>query len=227
MDNSFDQTREPQYQVMLEIVKEHGLEKLGLSASESWYEDPKHLLFRLARYKFVAKMFSGLEDVLDVGCGDTFGARIVQAEVQSLTGFDFDPVFVADAQSRMLPKWEFPVFVHDLLDNPPPGKFDGLYSLDVLEHISQEAEHKFLSNAFSALKPHGIALIGTPSKESQTYASIQSKVGHVNCKTADELRNIMSQYFHNVFMFSMNDEVVHTGFSKMAHYLFALGTSPK
>ena len=26
----------------------------------------------------------------------------------------------------------------------------------------------------------------------------------------------------DVFMFSMNDEVVHTGYSKLAHYIFAL-----
>jgi hypothetical protein len=32
----------------------------------------------------------------------------------------------------------------------------------------------------------------------------------------------MQRFFHNVFMFSMNDEVVHTGYHKMAHYLFAL-----
>ncbi len=32
----------------------------------------------------------------------------------------------------------------------------------------------------------------------------------------------MSEYFHNVFMFSMNDEVVHTGYHRMAHYVIAL-----
>ena len=32
----------------------------------------------------------------------------------------------------------------------------------------------------------------------------------------------MQRHFHNVFLFSMNDEVVHTGFSPMAHYLLAL-----
>ena len=36
------------------------------------------------------------------------------------------------------------------------------------------------------------------------------------------LKSLLSKYFHNVFIFSMNDEVVHTGFYPMAHYLFAL-----
>ena len=32
----------------------------------------------------------------------------------------------------------------------------------------------------------------------------------------------MLRHFHEVFIFSMNDEVVHTGFYPLAHYLFAL-----
>jgi hypothetical protein len=37
----------------------------------------------------------------------------------------------------------------------------------------------------------------------------------------------MEEYFHSVFMFSMNDEVVHTGYHKMAHYLFAVAAHKK
>jgi glycosyltransferase involved in cell wall biosynthesis len=33
----------------------------------------------------------------------------------------------------------------------------------------------------------------------------------------------MERFFHNVFLFSMNDELVHTGFIPMAHYLIAIG----
>jgi hypothetical protein len=33
---------------------------------------------------------------------------------------------------------------------------------------------------------------------------------------------LMMEYFENVFMFSMNDEVVHTRFQPIAQYLFAL-----
>jgi hypothetical protein len=66
-----------------------------------------------------------------------------------------------------------------------------------------------------------------PSLESQAHASPQSKAGHVNCKSGPELRKAMEKYFHSVFVFSMNDEVVHTGFYPMAHYLLALCTHPK
>lgn len=216
-------TKEPQYQVIVEAATKRGVETFGLRSSESWHEDPKHLVFRLARYKFVAKMLSGRKHVLEVGCGDAFGTRIVQAEVGKLTGIDFDPVFIDDVNARMVDRWKFDAKVHDMLDGPVPGEFDGVYALDVLEHIDPAQEKLFLKNSFAPLGRDGAGIIGLPSLESQPYASPQSKAGHVNCKSAPELKKLMQEYFHNVFVFSMNDEVVHTGFHKMANYVFAIG----
>lgn len=215
-------TKEVQYQVIVEAAEQRGVERFGLRSSESWHEDPKHLVFRLARYKFAAKMLAGRKHVLEVGCGDAFGTRIVQAEVGSLTAIDFDPVFIDDVNARMVPRWKFDALVHDMLSGPVPGSFDAVYSLDVLEHINANDEQLFLKNSFGNLDPNGAAIIGIPSLESQTYASPQSKIGHINCKSMPEFKALMQKYFHNVFMFSMNDEVVHTGHHKMAHYLFAV-----
>src|SRR5262245_54854380 len=116
-------TKEKQYQVIVEHVEKAGYERLGLRSTESWNQDPKHLVFRLSRYKFVSKMFSGRKHVLEVGCGDAFGTRIVQAEVGKLTAIDFDPLFIEDAKERMVPRWEFDAHVHDMLDGPVPGEF--------------------------------------------------------------------------------------------------------
>ena len=219
---SQDHTKELQYQIMLEYRQKRGLETLGLMTSQGWYDDPKRLTFTLARYKFVAKMLSGADHVLEVGCADAFGTRIVVQEVRQLTAVDFDRLFVEDTNARMSDRWKFTCKTHDMLQNPFPGKFDGMYALDVLEHILPENEDRFLSNMAASLTEHGVMIIGMPSLESQAYASTMSKEGHVNCKSMPDLKKTMQTYFHNVFMFSMNDEVVHTGFHKMAHYLFAL-----
>jgi predicted SAM-dependent methyltransferase len=114
-----------------------------------------------------------------------------------------------------------------LLAGPIDGNFDGVFALDVLEHIEPKDERVFLKNGFAPLSTHGVAIIGMPSLESQVYASPTSRAGHVNCKTMPDLRELMQDYFHNVFMFSMNDEVVHTGYHKTAHYIFALGCTKK
>ena len=222
-----NRTREPQYQSAIELRDERGLESLGLMSSETWNIDPRRLAFVLARYKFVSKMFSGLDSVLEVGCADAFGTRIVQQEVGQVTAIDFDPVFVADAKDRMNPDWPFECQTHDMLDGPISGNFDGAFSLDVIEHISAENEHQFIRNMVESLGPHGIVILGSPSLSSQQYASPASKAGHVNCKDHAGLKQLMQPYFHHVFIFSMNDEVVHTGFYPMAHYLFAVCCSRK
>lgn len=215
-------TRERQYQFQVSHDAKHGRAKFGLMTSAAWHEDPRRLLFLLSRYKFVGKMLAGKKRVLEVGCGDAFGTRLVLQDVGSLCAVDFDPVFVKDVNERMDPRWNFECRVHDILSSPVGGQFDAAYSLDVIEHITSSDEDRFLTNISRSLAPNGVLIIGTPSLQSQAYASPASKEGHVNCKDHAALRQLMARYFKNVFLFSMNDEVVHTGYYPMAHYLFAL-----
>jgi 2-polyprenyl-3-methyl-5-hydroxy-6-metoxy-1,4-benzoquinol methylase len=188
-----------------------------------WHDDPKRITFVLSRYKFVAKMLSGCKSVLEIGCADGFGSRIVRQEVGSLTALDFDPVLIDSAcQINDAEKWPIDFIVHDVLDAPPPGNFDGIYLVDVLEHIQPNDEILFVENILGSLNGTGTLIVGVPTLESQAHASEISRQGHVNCKTATELKALLSRYFYNVFIFSMNDEVIHTGFTPMAHYVFAL-----
>lgn len=223
-----EKTREPQYQAQVTLRDSVGLATLGLTTNQVWHDDPRHLLFILARYKFVAKMLAGKARALEVGCGDAFGTRLVQQEVGEITAIDFDPVFVRDVNARMDEgRWNFECRVHDILVEPVRGGFDAAYSCDVIEHIPKTDERQFVTNVAQSLNEHGVFIVGTPSLQSQTYASRYSKEGHINCKDHQELRELMQLCFHNVFIFSMNDEVVHTGFYPMAHYLFALGVGRK
>jgi 2-polyprenyl-3-methyl-5-hydroxy-6-metoxy-1,4-benzoquinol methylase len=109
-----------------------------------------------------------------------------------------------------------------MLSGPVEGPFDAAYSLDVIEHIPVSDEDRFVSNIAQSLTAHGMLVIGSPSIQSQAYASPPSKEGHVNCKDHRQLKSLLERYFHSVLIFSMNDEVVHTGFYPMAHYLFAV-----
>ena len=98
--------------------------------------------------------------------------------------------------------------VHNILSAPVAGKFDGAFALDVFEHIPERLEDRFVQNICTSLNEFGIAVIGTPSLELQQYASPASKEGHVNCKSAVDLRTTLLRHFRQVFVFSMNDEVV-------------------
>jgi 2-polyprenyl-3-methyl-5-hydroxy-6-metoxy-1,4-benzoquinol methylase len=220
-------TKEPQYDALVSLKKDKGLTTLGMMNNQVWHDDPRRLVFTLSRYKFVAKLLSGKLRALEVGCGDAFASRIVKQEVQSLTVLDFDPIFIADIEARADEQWPMQAKVHDMLEGGYPEKFDAIYSLDVLEHIEQANEIQFIENIISSLDDNGVLIVGMPSLESQSHASIQSKIGHVNCKSGKDLKALFDKYFHNVFLFSMNDEVVHTGFRPMAHYVIVVCTNLK
>jgi 2-polyprenyl-3-methyl-5-hydroxy-6-metoxy-1,4-benzoquinol methylase len=222
-------TREPQYQFEVDMALRDGIARLGIMSNQRWRDDPRGLLFILARYKFVAKMLSGKQRVVEIGCADAFGTRVVQQEVGAVTASDFDPVFIEDAYNRMAAEgWKCDTVVHDILAGPvPPGSFDAAYSLDVFEHIDPKREDQFVGNIARSLARNGVAVIGSPSLQSQAYASEGSQAGHVNCKDGNDYRKVMERHFENVFLFSMNDEVVHTGFMPLAHYLFALCVGPR
>ena len=218
-------TQEAQYQEYLD----HDHQRFGVYSGQTWRDDPRRLVFMLSRYKFVAKMLSGMGRVVEIGSSDVFGTRLVQQEGCTVTATDFDGVFLEDARERMKTDgWPCDTLVHDMLSGPvPPANYDAAYSLDVFEHIVPESEDVFVGNIAKSLTADGVALIGSPSLQSQTYASPPSKAGHVNCKDGAEYKAVMLRHFRNVFLFSMNDEVIHTGFTPMAHYRFALCVGPK
>jgi hypothetical protein len=220
-------TREPQYNRCIEIRDKQGLTSLGLMTNQVFEDDPRRLTFLLARYKFVSKMLEGKKFVGELGCGDAFGTRVVMQAVDKVIAYDFDPVFIEDIRTRRSPTWPVEAHFHNILESPLPNTHDGIYSLDVIEHIERTEEHVYIEHLKQSLSDDGVLILGSPSLESQTYASPPSKEGHVNCKSGKELKALLEQYFHNVFLFSMNDEVVHTGFSPMAHYLFVICCNKK
>lgn len=198
------------------------------NTSEIWLQDPKLLGINLARYKFAAKMFSGFEKVLEIGCMDGFCTRVVAQEVTGLWACDFYKSHLGQAAHYCaLPNAQW--IGHDFLDNAAfaGSDFNGVYCLDVLEHIDPEQEAKFLSNVVDCLAGDGVFIVGMPTLESQRFASDANVQAHINCQHPAKITETLKQYFRNVFSFGMNDEVLHTGFDGMRHYQLNLCTGPR
>lgn len=192
-------------------VAERPVPLCGSNLEFLWRSDPRMIGIRMARYKFAAKVLAGCERVLEIGAGDGQLANIVRQTVGRVTCCDLDPQGGS-------------VMRCDLVKESPRGAYDGMYALDVLEHVSPADEEAFMRNLVRPLLPIGTCVIGTPSLESQAYASEISLKGHVNCKTEEGLRALLKRHFRNVYLFGMNDETLHTGFGPMCHYRLAVCT---
>ena len=200
---------------------------LGPWTSYSLMHDPKHMAFVLSRYKFCAKMLSGKSKVLEVGCGDAFGAPIVAQSVGSLDCIDWEPRNIEGNKRRLSHLTNVSFEVGDISTKSPSSRYDAIFNIYVIEHLEPEYEKSFIENMNAALTNSGILIIGTPNETASKYATFRSDHQHINLKNADSLKNLLDLYFENSFIFSMNDEVVHLGYYPMAHYLFGVGVGKK
>lgn len=194
---------------------------LGSTTSKDFIKDPKRLAITLSRYKFVGKMFDGFEKVLEVGAGDGFKSISLKNNFKNFTITDISSkkkIFFEKNYKFKNIRYK----CHNFIKKPMNEKFNGIFALDVLEHIDKKNEKKFILNIKKSLKKNGSIIIGMPSLESQKYASALAKKEHVNCKTKENLKKFLKSHFSCVYMFSMNDEVLHTGFDKLSHYIIGL-----
>lgn len=219
------QTKEPQNQSQVDEYRALGPARLGPWTSNIWRHDPRHLGFLAARYKFVAKMLHGKQRVVEIGCGDGIGIPIVLQEVDFVQGLDIEPIVIEDARARFAGEGiaNCAFALQDVSATPLAGPFDAAYSLDVIEHVDMRHEGAFLDNICAGLDAEAVCILGTPNVTAAAHASEGSRAGHINLKSGPELKALLQSRFHNVFLFSMNDEIVHTGFAPMAHYLIAMG----
>lgn len=186
---------------------------------------PRRLLHLLSYYKFAAKMIGSGKRVADIGCSEGFGTVLLAEHAQSCLGVDSDAAAIAVANASVAsPTLKF--VVADILKTKI-GPLDAVVSLDVIEHIYQEHEDAFVAAIASALTDDGILILGTPNITSDQYANEHTRRGHVNLFDAERLQALGLKHFRNVFSFSGNDEMVHTGFSPMAHYLLTLCVGPR
>lgn len=193
---------------------------LGPYFSFQYRHTPRHILFTMSRYKFAQKMIGNGKNILELGCNEGVGCHYLAEFSKSVLGVDFDKTAIDWAQKHQTN--EIATFTHDDFLKKEYGKFDAVVSYDVIEHIYPENEHDFLKTVVNNLTHDGICLVGTPNKEADKFSNPESREAHVNLHDGDSLVESLTPYFHNIFLFSMNDEVIHTGFSKMAHYLIAL-----
>ncbi len=206
---------------------DHPEVSIGPWTSYNLMRDPKHNLFVLARYKFCAKMLEGKNLVVEVGSGDGFGIPIMAQAVKHLHCIDWDQRNLEGCAKRLGHLKNVSYEKVDLNQTSIPLHADALFSADVIEHIEPEHEDRFMQNLCGLLKKESVLILGTPNLYAQQYASKNSELLHINLKSPKSLKELMLRYFKYEFSFGMNDEVLHTGFGPMSHYLWSVGVEKR
>jgi len=186
------------------------------------------LLIKLSRYRFAAKMLDPEDNVLELGCGSGIGTYFLSQYCKEIRGIDIneEAIEVAKKNSHSAGNVQFETC--DALKYIPPTTPDTVIAIDFIEHFTKSAGETLINHVAAYLEESkGMIIIGTPNVYSQDYRSSRSKSQHLHEYSPDEIRNVVSSGFHRTLSFSMNDEIIHTGFSKLAWFLFVLEIGPK
>lgn len=153
----------------------------------------------LHRYAIASSMVRD-KIVLDIACGEGYGANLLAVHAKSVTGIDRDVITIARAKSKYI-RYNLQ-FEEGLVENipAPSGGFDVVVSFETLEHtIDQE---KMLQEIKRVLKPGGLLIISTPNKKYYSDAETFDNPFHLKELYEDEFKEIISRFFkHSFFIY--------------------------
>jgi 2-polyprenyl-3-methyl-5-hydroxy-6-metoxy-1,4-benzoquinol methylase len=209
-------------------AKEFKVKELSSSVMFQLHNDPKHLGFLFARHKVVGKILRGKNNVLEIGCQDGFGTYLISEYVDKITAIDIEKQHIDEAK-KVWKDYAYKIDFQnlDITKSNNLGKFDSVYMLDVFEHISPRDSNKFLKSIIRHMSRDALLIVGMPTKESQIYASKLSKLGHINLFSIFEARRYFYNFFDNVLVFGMNDEMLNLNFEPLNHYMILICIGPK
>jgi len=107
--------------------------------------------------------FEGFTRVLDIGCGHGEFLQLLQEQGHEAVGIDIDPAMVATCQQLGLTAYEGDAGTFLAAH---AGQFDAIFSSNVIEHLDAQRVQAWIRQAYHALRPGGLLLIGTPNPES-------------------------------------------------------------
>ncbi len=166
------------------------------------YDESRHL----AAYRYARGLAHGLR-VLDAGCGEGFGTRILSPVAAEVVGVDYAPDAIAACRAR----WDEPNlrFVQaDLTTDHVPGSYDLVTNFQVLEHVADEIG--FLERLAGLLAPGGTLLLTTPN----VRRSFSENPYHLREYTADELRGLLGRVFGDVTVLGMHGNAKVAAFDR-------------
>lgn len=107
--------------------------------------------------------FQGFDRVLDIGCGNGEFLLLLQEAGHTAVGVDIDPAMVQQCREQGLTAYEA-----DVLTWLPSqaGQYDAIFSSNVIEHLDAKTVLAIVEQAYQALRPGGLLLMGTPNPES-------------------------------------------------------------
>ena len=161
----------------------------GAGSAELAYE-------HFARYLFAARLAAG-KDILDIGCGEGYGAFLLARTARRVLGVDRAEIAIEHARLRYR-RANLEYQTADGARLPEGETFDLITCFEVIEHIPEDEQHALLGQVTRLLSENGIFLISTPNKPVYRDAGggpDYNNPFHIREMTFTEFRDLLDPYF--------------------------------
>ena len=149
------------------------------------------------RYLYVSQ-FAKDKVVLDIACGEGYGANLIAQTAQRVVGVDISQE-VIDFTKEHYSKDNL-IFLQGSVDQIPiegHEKFDVIVSFETIEHVNEELQQDFLKEVKRLLKSDGIFIVSTPNKLLYSDMSNYRNEYHIKEFYEQEFISFLSIYFEN------------------------------
>jgi len=153
------------------------------------------------RYAFAAE-FVGGKSVLDIACGEGYGAAALQkAGAARVIGVDVSEL----ACSHVRNKYGLETRAGSAEQVPlPDNSVDVVVSFETIEHVRNPG--RFLDECVRVLAPGGRLIVSTPDKDVYTGRLATQNPHHCSELTAEEFESAVSARFHSVHLYTQRPD---------------------
>jgi SAM-dependent methyltransferase len=166
------------------------------------HETPQMIARHLCAYRF-AKDYALGKRVLDIGCGEGYGADYLSQFASEVVGVDYDKDVISFARDKYLRSNL--KFIHLDIASLAKGlnsKFNLVCSFQVIEHIL-EAE-AFLSQVRGLLVDDGVFICSTCNRlDASPNSAVPLNKFHVKEYLIDEFKGLLGDYFSITQVFGL------------------------
>jgi len=159
----------------------------GIASENYWFRRHE------AAYRFVCGRLPAGASVLDAGCGEGYGAAVLDAAGARVTAAELDAP-AAEHAAATYPALR--ALRADACRLPfRPASFDAVVAMQVLEHLWCPEE--FVARGREVLRPGGVFVLSTPNRPTFSPEGVRNPF-HTHEYSAEELAALLGRAFANV-----------------------------
>ena len=155
----------------------------------------------LHRYAIALSLAEG-QKVLDIACGEGYGAALLSKKASSVTGIDISSKAIETARKKYKNS-NLRFETGDILNIPSEdASFTMITCFETIEHV--EDHHKLLKELRRVLTSDGILLLSTPEMETGNKNAKYINPFHIRELTGESFKELVLSYFPNCHFYKQN-----------------------